>query len=76
MILENIFDNIVLLEAMQAVLFVTILMVSSSYLIPKGIVLFLEWKEKKTFRILSTSVTYCCLGVFLLLYLLLKSVIK
>lgn len=64
------FDNLFALEMIKAAVFFSMFMVSAVYLIPKGIIFCLEWKEKRTYRYLSTGVTFISGGVLLLIYLI------
>lgn len=65
-----------LLELIKIVLFIAIFLTGSSYLIPKGILYFQEWKSKKTNKLLSASITFIAGGIFLLVYLTATAIIQ
>ena len=67
---QNILDQLLLLQAVRTVIFVGLFALATTYLIPKGILFFQQWKEKKTFNLLGASVNFTVAGVFLLIYLL------
>jgi hypothetical protein len=47
---------------------------STAYLIPKGILSVIEWKNSKKYMKLAAGVTFIVLGVDLILFLLLHSI--
>lgn len=63
-------ENLFALEIVKSIVFISMFLVSAVYLIPKGIIFCLEWKEKKIYRSLSTGITFISGGVFLLIYLI------
>ncbi|OGN64664.1 MAG: hypothetical protein A3E80_02365 [Chlamydiae bacterium RIFCSPHIGHO2_12_FULL_49_9] len=71
---ESLLDDYLALQLIRTGLFIGIFLFSTSYLIPKGILFYLDWKQKRKFGILGSSITFCTGGVFLLVYLLIKSV--
>jgi hypothetical protein len=73
MSLENLLDNYLALQLIRTAIFIGIFLFSTSYMIPKGILFYLDWKQKRTFTLLGSSVSFCAGGVFLLAYLLIKS---
>ena len=50
--------------------FIVLFVFSTSYLIPKGIVAFAEWKERRVQSQLATGVTFWAGGICILVYLL------
>ena len=67
---ESFMSNLELLEFIRSILFIALFVFATSYLIPKGIVSFREWKQNSSYRKLITSVTFYSGGVSILIYLL------
>ena len=70
MSLENLLNNLEILEGVKVVLFIFAFLFSASYLIPRGMVYFLKWKETGKLSQLSTSITFISGGFFILAYFL------
>ncbi len=70
MIYEYILENLFLLKLIKVGFFIFMFVFSNSYLIPKGILFYLEWKEKKEYRKLSTSISFLASGLFIFIYFL------
>lgn len=71
--MDSILANVDFLEWMRIVLFISGFVFSSSYLIPSGILAIQNWKKTGTYSKLSIGVTFCAGGVFLLIYLLVRT---
>lgn len=59
-----------LLEAIKLFLFIGGFLFSTSYLLPRGIMYLLKWKDTKQISALSTGITFLAGGLFILVYFL------
>jgi hypothetical protein len=66
----NFLDNMEVLKAIRILVFMSLFFLSTSYLIPRGIVDFYKWKETQQFSTLSKGVSLVSTGVFILIYFL------
>ncbi|MES2272893.1 MAG: hypothetical protein V4487_01725 [Chlamydiota bacterium] len=69
-------NNIMLLEIVKVALFCGAFYLSGSYLIPKGIICFYEWKQHKKKNDLCNGVMFFSTGFMLLAYLLATVIIS
>lgn len=69
-------EDLVVLEWLIHALVVMAFVFTTSYVIPKGIYFYSEWKKRSSFKCLSSSVSLCSVGVLFLLYLLMNAVFK
>ena len=63
-------DFDMLLQILKMMIFVGGFLLSTIYLLPRGIISFVKWKESKKYNDLTTSINYCAGAVFILAYLL------
>jgi hypothetical protein len=63
MILERLITDVFFLELIRLAIFIGGFVFSTSYLLPKGVLFFLEWKEKKEYRKLCASMVFCAGGI-------------
>jgi hypothetical protein len=61
-------NNIALLEVMKILVFVGSIVFSTAYLLPRGIIFFLRWKNTQKHIDLSISITSFVVGIFMLIY--------
>jgi uncharacterized membrane protein len=74
--LQDLITNTDVLELVKWVLFVGFFTFATSYLLPRGVMAWTEWKETKAQKKLVSAITYCSAGVFVFLYLLTTSIIS
>jgi hypothetical protein len=68
--LENIFDITFIIQLIKVAIFIFAFTFGTSYMIPKGILLYFNWKETKNRRELSSSVSLIMSGLFIFFYFL------
>ncbi len=69
-------DELVFLENLIRLIGFVGFVFSTTYLIPKGMCFYFEWKERRSFKYLSAAVSLCSVGGLYLLYLLLNTVFR
>ena len=64
------FEHEGFLRLIQIIVFLFGVLLSTTILMPRGILFYQKWKEEKKKRDLSSAITYFSGGVFILLYFL------
>jgi Sec-independent protein secretion pathway component TatC len=67
---QTFFELDFLIKLFKTVLFICGVALATSIMIPRGITMYFEWKEKKKKALLSSAVSYVANGILLLLLLL------
>lgn len=58
------------LHVIKLLIFIGAFLFSTSYLLPRGIIYLLKWKDTKQISVLSTGITFLAGGIFILVYFL------
>lgn len=64
------FDTLFFLQLLKSIIWILGFAASTTYFVPKGIRLCLDWKNGKGEEYLGTSIAFLAGGIFLLIYLL------